>query len=73
MSIAKVRAGLDEEPLADINTHIHKLSSVLESLVIDLLNQRAHTHAKARGTTSTGINKRFDICITVDVWCLYLA
>ncbi len=73
MSIAKARAGPDEKALADINTHIHKLSCVLESLIIDLLNQRAHMRATARGTTSTGVHKRFNFCITVDVWCLYLA
>ena len=57
-ALQKARGGLHEEPLADINTHIHKLSSVLESLVVDLLNQRAHMHAKARGTTSTGVKVR---------------
>ena len=48
-----------EEPLADINVHMHKLSSVLESLVIDLRNQGAHMHAKARGTTSAGVDNGF--------------
>lgn len=62
-----------EEPLADINVHMHKLSSVLESLVIDLRNQGAHMHAKARGTPSAGVDKRFHVCVTVDVWCSHLA
>lgn len=59
----KARGGLDEEPLADINTHIHKLSSVLESLVVDLLNQRAQKLEAPQALVS-----KFDFCITVDVW-----
>ncbi len=67
------RAGLDETPLAGVNMHMHKVSFVLESLVFDLLNQRAHMHAKARGTPSAGVDKRFHVCVTVDVWCSHLA
>lgn len=39
MSIAKAHAGFDEERLADINMHMHMVSSLPESLslVIDLL------------------------------------
>jgi len=42
----KAHGGLDEEPLTGSNTHTQKLSFDRESLVIDLLNQRAHMCAK---------------------------